>query len=88
MSTTNHPSIAILGAGIGGLGLAIGLLKQNVSYTIYESAKEFSVVGSGVGLGPNANSAMKMLDPRFLELYDGIKTGVYTWFSQRSHVLI
>jgi salicylate hydroxylase len=77
MSRPESPSIAILGAEIGGLGLAIGLLKQNISYTIYEAVKEFSVVGSGVGLGPNAMTAMVMLDPKFRELYDGIKTGLF-----------
>jgi len=33
-SSTSPPSIAIIGSGIGGLGLAIGLLKQNVAVTI------------------------------------------------------
>lgn len=33
------------GAGIAGLALAMGLHKKGVSFTIYESAKEYSVVG-------------------------------------------
>lgn len=77
MATTpkHHHSIAILGAGIGGLALAIGLQKQNVPYTLYEAASQFSVIGSGVGLGPNALRAMDGIDSRFRALYDGIKTG-------------
>lgn len=47
-------NVAIIGAGIGGLALAIGLLRQNVPYTLYESAAAYSMVGAGVGLGPNA----------------------------------
>jgi len=31
---TSPPTIAIIGSGIGGLALAIGLLKQNVAITI------------------------------------------------------
>jgi salicylate hydroxylase len=70
--------IAIIGFGIGGLGLAIGLLRQNVSYTIYENAAQYSVIGAGVGLGPNALCAMGMLEPEFRALYDNIATGNVT----------
>lgn len=74
MSST-RPSIAILGAGIAGLALAIGLLKQDIPFTLYEAASQFSVVGAGVGLGPNAVRAMDLIDKRLSALYDGIKTG-------------
>ncbi|KIW06832.1 uncharacterized protein PV09_02512 [Verruconis gallopava] len=70
--------VAIIGSGIGGLALAIGLLRQNVPYTIYESAPQYSVVGAGVGLGPNALRAMDMLEPKFKALYDEISTGNVT----------
>lgn len=33
------------GAGIAGLALAMGLHKKGISFTIYEAAKEYSVVG-------------------------------------------
>lgn len=67
--------IAIIGAGIGGLALAIGCLRQNVPYTLYESAREYAAVGAGVGFGPNSLKAMDLIDSRFRGLYDGIKTG-------------
>lgn len=35
----------ILGAGIGGLALAMGLHKKQVPFTLYEEAKEYSAVG-------------------------------------------
>ena len=70
--------IAIIGSGIGGLALAIGLLRHNISYTIYESASAYSVIGAGVGLGPNALRAMDMLEPKFKALYDKIATGNIT----------
>ncbi|KAI2776520.1 FAD/NAD(P)-binding domain-containing protein [Daldinia loculata] len=68
------PTIAILGAGIGGLALAIGLIKRNVPVTIYEAADRFSMVGAGIGLGPNSLNAMDVIDPRFRERYEKVKT--------------
>lgn len=38
-------SMTSQGAGIGGLALAISLHKKGVSFTLYEGAKEYSVVG-------------------------------------------
>lgn len=73
--TTSDFDIAIIGAGIGGLALAIGLTHLDVPYTLYESAPAFSAVGAGVGLGPNALTAMDMIDSRFREMYLKIATG-------------
>ncbi|OOF95786.1 hypothetical protein ASPCADRAFT_48952 [Aspergillus carbonarius ITEM 5010] len=70
--------IAIVGAGIGGLALAIGLSNRDVSYTLYESAAQFSAVGAGVGLGPNALRAMELIDTRFRQLYNQISSGNLT----------
>jgi salicylate hydroxylase len=76
MGSVKQPcSIAIIGAGIGGIALAIGLLKQNVQCTIYEAAPKFDAVGAGIGLGPNALKAMELMDEKFSKLYDEIKVG-------------
>jgi salicylate hydroxylase len=76
MGSIKEPtSIAIIGAGIGGLALAIGLLKQNIPCTIYEAAPKFDAVGAGIGLGPNALKAMALMDSKFAKLYDEIKVG-------------
>lgn len=69
-----RPSIAILGAGIAGLALAIGLLKRNIPCTIYEAGDAFSAIGAGIGLGPNALAAMDLIDPSFRSQYDAVKT--------------
>lgn len=67
--------IAIVGSGIGGLSLAVGCLRNNVSFTIYESAAQYSVIGAGVGLGPNALRAMAMISPELRAAYDTISSG-------------
>ncbi|KAE9368316.1 putative salicylate hydroxylase [Stipitochalara longipes BDJ] len=76
MGSHHQPfTLAILGAGIGGLALSIGLRKQNVHCTIYEAAPKFDAVGAGIGLGPNALKAMELMDPTFAKMYDEIKVG-------------
>lgn len=37
--------VAIVGAGIAGLALAMALHKDRIPFTLYEEAKEYSVVG-------------------------------------------
>jgi len=82
-----HPlHIAIVGAGIGGLALAIGLNRQNVSYTIYESASEYATVFAGIGIGPNAMRAMDMIDQRFRGKYDNVCVGNLT--PGKEHVMM
>lgn len=68
------PSIAILGAGIGGLSLAIGLIKRGVPVTVYEAAEAYSMLGAGIGLGPNSLNAIDLIDTRFRERYNLAKT--------------
>ncbi|KAH7356184.1 hypothetical protein BKA66DRAFT_428649 [Pyrenochaeta sp. MPI-SDFR-AT-0127] len=79
-------NIAIVGAGIGGLGFAIGLNHLNVPFTIYESAQQFSAVGAGVGLGPNALRAMDLIDKRFSDMYMAIATGNLN--PEKKHVMM
>lgn len=68
--------IAIVGGGIGGLSLLLGILHHADSKVItphlYESAPAFSEIGAGVGFGPNAIQAMKLVDPRLRAAYEEI----------------
>jgi salicylate hydroxylase len=63
------PPIAIVGGGLGGLALAIGLLKHGVNIHIYEAAYVFSEIGAGVAFGPNATRALGLIDEALLEGY-------------------
>ncbi|KAK4497825.1 hypothetical protein PRZ48_010479 [Zasmidium cellare] len=71
-SDSNKPTeIAIIGGGIAGLILAIGLQKYSyINVSVYESAHKFGEVGAGVVLGPNAQRAMQLIDPKILEGYN------------------
>ncbi|THY47328.1 monooxygenase [Aureobasidium pullulans] len=68
-------SMASQGAGIGGLALAISLHKKGVPFTLYEGAKEYSVVGAGIGFAPNGMRTMDLIEPAFRPLYEKICVG-------------
>ena len=84
-----HFNIAIVGGGIAGLTLAIGLLRYNVPFRIYEAAVAFSEVGAGVAFSPNALRAMELLDPRIRAGFEKRATNnacadkCDTWFEHR-----
>lgn len=46
--------VIIIGAGIGGLTLAIALQQRNITYEIYDAAPGNKAVGAGIMLGTNA----------------------------------
>ncbi|KAH7400608.1 hypothetical protein DE146DRAFT_467615 [Phaeosphaeria sp. MPI-PUGE-AT-0046c] len=67
--------IAIVGAGIGGLALAIALHNKGIPFTLFEEASEFSAVGAGIGFGPNGLRAMDLIEPNFRPRYEKICVG-------------
>ena len=79
LSTPLHEPIhiAILGASISGLSLAIALQTHapNLTFAVYESSHDIHAVGAGIVFGPNALRAMELIDPRFKKLYESIATG-------------
>ncbi|KAF8936870.1 hypothetical protein BGZ58_003596 [Dissophora ornata] len=61
MATPPPLKVMIVGAGIGGLMLAILLQKQNVDYEIYERALTVKHFGSAMSLGPNVLPVFEQL---------------------------
>ncbi|KAL6720002.1 hypothetical protein ACLMJK_001923 [Lecanora helva] len=66
-----HPlRVAIVGGGIGGVVLAIGLLKHpHIDVHVYESAPSFGEIGAGVAIGPNAQRALDLIGPEASEAF-------------------
>ncbi|KAM0804556.1 hypothetical protein BDR22DRAFT_836467 [Usnea florida] len=63
-STEKSIGIAIIGGGIGGLCLALGLLKQShLDVQVYEAAHTFSEIGAGIAVGLNAARALDLIGP-------------------------
>jgi 2-polyprenyl-6-methoxyphenol hydroxylase-like FAD-dependent oxidoreductase len=56
-----NPDIAIVGAGIGGLALALGLHQRGVGSRIYESAPELKELGVGITILPHAMRELSAL---------------------------
>lgn len=55
-----YPHIAIIGAGIGGVALAVACLHRNIPFTLYEKDKSFDARAQGYGLTlQQASNAIK-----------------------------
>lgn len=82
-STSNAPSVCIVGGGIAGLTLALNLInlsqdassgKPRYTVTIYESAHAFGEIGAGVSFGPNASRAMQLIGPEVYAAFEKTET--------------
>jgi 6-hydroxynicotinate 3-monooxygenase len=52
-------SVAIIGAGMGGLATAAALRRVGVEVTVYEQARRFARVGAGIQIGCNAMKVLR-----------------------------
>ena len=55
------PRIAIIGGGIAGLTAAVALARRGLAAEVYEQAPVLQEAGAGVGLWPNAMTALEPL---------------------------
>jgi len=58
---TRPLSIAIIGAGMGGLASAAALRRVGIDVTVYEQAAQFSRLGAGIQIGCNAMQVLRGL---------------------------
>lgn len=72
MTSARPLHVAIVGGGIAGLCLGIGLQSRNIDFTIYERASGLHEIGAGIGLSPNAEWAMKLLDAKVHQAYEKV----------------
>lgn len=69
--TENYPHLAIIGAGIGGVALAVACLHRGIPFTIYERDANFDTRSQGYGLTlQQASKAIEGLG--LLSLKDGV----------------
>jgi 6-hydroxynicotinate 3-monooxygenase len=54
-------SIAIIGAGMGGLASAAALRRIGVNVMVYEQAPQFMRLGAGIQIGCNAMQVLRVL---------------------------
>src|SRR5690606_34495892 len=54
--------VVIVGAGIGGLTLALMLHKEGIDCELYESVREIKPLGVGINLLPHAVATLEPLD--------------------------
>ena len=67
----NYPNIAIVGAGIGGVALAVACLHRGIPFTLYERDVNFEARSQGYGLTlQQASKAIKSLG--ILSLKEGV----------------
>lgn len=69
----NYPHVAIIGAGIGGVALAVACLHRGIPFTLYERDSSFDARAQGYGLTlQQASNAIKGLG--LLSLKDGVNS--------------
>jgi 6-hydroxynicotinate 3-monooxygenase len=54
-------SVAIIGAGMGGLATAAALRRVGIGVTVYEQARQFARLGAGIQVGCNAMKVLREL---------------------------
>lgn len=59
--------VVIIGAGLGGLAVAIALRKLGYDVQVYEKAQDFCPVGGGLALFPNGLKFLNAIEPGIVE---------------------
>jgi salicylate hydroxylase len=70
--------VAIIGAGLGGLAVAVALRKLRYDVQVYEKAQDFRPVGGGLGLLPNGLNFLDAIEPGIVETIKNLGCEVST----------
>src|SRR5258708_11362970 len=57
----SKPSIAIIGAGMGGLTVAATLRRDGFAVRVYEQASRFARIGAGIQMMPNSMKVLRRI---------------------------
>src|ERR1700674_2001698 len=55
------PSIAVVGAGMGGLAVAATLRRFGIDVQVYEQAPRFARIGAGIQMMPNSMKVLRQI---------------------------
>ena len=61
MTAAFNTTVAIAGAGIGGLTASLALARRDIGSIVYERRSGHSEAGAGIQLGPNATGMLARL---------------------------
>ncbi|MFL9450691.1 MULTISPECIES: FAD-dependent oxidoreductase [Nostocales] len=67
MSKPLIEKVAVIGAGLGGLAVAVALRKLGCDVQVYEKAQDFRPIGGGLGLLPNGLNFLDAIEPGIVE---------------------
>jgi len=84
---TNSTDIAIIGAGIAGLALALGLYRRGLNSRIYEAAPELKELGVGITILPHAMRELATLGVGDKVAAAGVTNEVSAFFNRFGQLL-
>ena len=83
VSSRKQLNIAVIGGGLGGLSLAIGLVKRGISAQVYEGANSWTNEGAGLVFAKNSMEAMTKISPDIYEAFAKRSSG-QGWESKKT----
>ena len=80
-------SVAIIGAGIGGLTLGLCLHKLNIPFQIYEAVNEIKPLGVGINIQPHAVRELYALGLKSELDNIGLRSKEVAYFSEQGSLI-
>ncbi|MGF6175323.1 flavin-dependent oxidoreductase [Ensifer sp. 4252] len=84
---SKNMEVLVIGAGIGGLTMALALHKAGITCRVYEAAPAFKPLGVGLNLLPHAIKELDKLGLVQRLLAKGIETGEYCFYTRHGQLV-